>query len=122
MVRRYLAKRNNPWELLAVAVLVAGPGLALLLQRHAVLFLNPGGRGSASQLRATVLSPVAAHVFGGFAVAFGVFLVVLYFYARIAIAHDEEARPPISSILSDEPSNQSLELTASRRATQFSHD
>src|SRR3954454_7228051 len=94
MIRRYLARRNNPWELLVIAFFYAGLGVALLLQRQDVLLLNAGGRGSARWLRPTILSLGAAHVFGWLAVVVGLLLAVLYVYARLAIARDDKAPLP----------------------------
>jgi hypothetical protein len=91
MIRRYLAKRNNPWELLLIALLYCGPGIGLLLQRQPVLLLNPSSRPSS---RATIISSTAAHVFGGLAVTVGMFCIVLYFYARWAIAREDAAPAP----------------------------
>ena len=89
MIRRYLEKRNNPWELLLLAFVVFVPGLLLLLQTREVLLFS-----QVSALTShTLLSPLAAHVFGGAAVAFSVFLVVIYLCVLRSIARDEQGSP-----------------------------
>ena len=90
MIKRYLAKRDNPWELLLLAAVTFVPGLLLLLQTHDVLLSS---RGRALTWH-TLLSPFAAHVFGAVVVVFSLFLVALYFYALRSIARDEQAPPP----------------------------
>ena len=92
MIKRYLEKRNNPWELLLLAFVILVPGVALLLQRHTVMLLNAGS--NAVVIRATLLSPFAGHLCGALAVVFSVLLAGLYFYARRSIARDEQAPPP----------------------------
>src|SRR5713226_2244795 len=92
MIKRYLARRNNPWELLVIALLVFVPGLIMLFQREPMTgFAAPTNKGRAIL---EILSPEAAHIFGWIAVAVAVFLVGLYFYTRVSIARDEKAPPP----------------------------
>jgi uncharacterized membrane protein YbhN (UPF0104 family) len=90
MIKRYLAKRNNPWELLLLAFVMFVPGVLLFLQTRYVLLFSQGGTLTWHAL----FSPVAAHIFGAVVVAFSVFLVVVYFYALRSIARDEKAPPP----------------------------
>jgi hypothetical protein len=45
MIKRYLAKRNNPWELLAIAALIFVPGIVMLLQKKPMIAF-PLGSGS----------------------------------------------------------------------------
>jgi hypothetical protein len=91
MIARYLAKRNNPWELLAIAALIFFPGLDMVLQTEPMVALPNTGRFRGFGM---VLSPKGAHIFGWSAIAVAVFFVGLYFYARIAIARDEKAPVP----------------------------
>ena len=91
MVKRYLAKRNNPWEFLVIAALFFFPGLFMLLQRGPLIgvqqvyrydYLLPSG--------VTAISAHGAHVFGGLAIAVSVALIWFYFYLRRSIARDIE--------------------------------
>ena len=90
MIKRYLAKRDNPWELLLLAFVTFIPGLLLLLQTHDVLLFSQGRALTSHAL----LSPFAAHIFGAVAVVFSIFLVVAYLYALRSSARDEQAPPP----------------------------
>ena len=90
MIKRYLAKRDNPWELLLLAFVMFVPGVLLLLETHDVLLFSQGRALTSHAL----LSPFAAHVFGAAAVGFSVFLVVLYFCVLRSIARDEQVPPP----------------------------
>ena len=76
MIQRYLAKRENPWELLILALCFALPGIALLLHKGEVVLLNSGRL----LVYRTILSPTAAHILGIVAVVIGLFFVWLYFY------------------------------------------
>jgi hypothetical protein len=78
MIKRYLLKRDNPWEVLALASIIFFPGVALLLQREPVVLISPAGR---ARVIATGLSPFGAHVFGALAVAVSVLLAGVYLYA-----------------------------------------
>jgi hypothetical protein len=78
MIKRYLAKRENPWELLILALSCLFPGIALMLHHGSVL-LYSSGRGIV--VWRTILSPNAAHFWGAVATAFGLLFVWLYFYA-----------------------------------------
>jgi hypothetical protein len=91
MIRRYLAKRNNPWELLAIAALMFFPGLDMVLQTEPMGALPNTGRFRGFGM---VLSPKGAHIFGWIAIGVAVFFVGLYFYTRISIARDESAPLP----------------------------
>jgi hypothetical protein len=91
MIRRYLQKRNNPWELLAIAALFILPGVTLIFQGEPIIVVPHVGRGDPF---IESLSPAGAHIAGWCAVALGIFFVILYFYARFAIARDEKAPQP----------------------------
>jgi hypothetical protein len=78
MIRRYLAKRENPWELLVLALSCLLPGIALILHNGPVV-LYSSGRGII--VLRTILSPTAAHVLGAVAAVVGLLFVWLYFYA-----------------------------------------
>jgi hypothetical protein len=77
-----LLEKNNPWEILVVALLFFGPGVVLLRQKHSALMTR--GR------YVTVLSPENEHWCGAIAIAIAVALIGLYFYTRHAI-HEERA-------------------------------
>ena len=90
MIKRYLAKRNNPWELLVFALLVFVPGVVMLLQKEPmVAFPPPSSRFE--QFTIEVISPNVAHIFGILAISFSSLIVIFYFYARQAIARDLQA-------------------------------
>jgi hypothetical protein len=76
-------KENNPWELLAIALLFAGPGVFLLFQKHFALMTR--GR------YVTILSPTDEHRLGAIAVAIGLGLIGLYFHTRRAIREERTA-------------------------------
>ena len=75
MLKRYLAKRDNPWELLVIGALWFFPGLALLLQRGPVLLLS----ARYTTFRHTWMSQGVAHVFGASAMLVGFIFGMLYF-------------------------------------------
>jgi hypothetical protein len=84
MIKRYL-KRDNPWELLALAAMLFCPGLVMVLQKSASRPSAP--LLAAPQLRESRryvvgLSSTGAHFFGFVATAFSVLFVLLYFYVR----------------------------------------
>ena len=76
MIRRYLAKRENPWELLVLALCFVLPGIALILHRGEVVLLNQGR----TLVWCSILSPTAAHIWGAVAIIVGLLFVWLYFY------------------------------------------
>jgi len=90
VIRRYLVKRNNPWELLAIAALVFVPSIVMLLTEPMIAF--PEAYGSAADQRPRYaiefISPGVAHVFGIIRVTFAFFIACFYFYTRRAIARD----------------------------------
>lgn len=77
--------RNNPWEILAIAAMTLIPALCLLLTSGPAVMVRRYYRGSP-----TIIDSTALHGFGFVAAAFGVFLVFLYFRARVEI--EREAR------------------------------
>ena len=76
MIKRYLTKRDNPWELLVLALCCILPGIALML-RQSPLLLNSQGNTLTYH---AILLPTAAHIWGAVAVLFGLLFVWLYFY------------------------------------------
>lgn len=76
-------EKNNPWELLVVAMLFFGPGVMLLQQKHSALMTR--GR------YVTILSPENEHWCGAIAVAMALTLIGLYFYTRRAIREERAA-------------------------------
>ena len=80
MIRRYYAKRDNPWEILLFSFCLLAPGIALTITRKPVLLFSSTTKGVHQYV--TVFSPAAAHVIGVIVVAFGLLGVWLYFYAR----------------------------------------
>jgi hypothetical protein len=78
---------NNPWQLLALALLVAIPGVMLLAQKYNLLLVayrRPTSSGT------TIITPTDAHLLGLVIVAVSCFLVFLYFYVRRDISRDRE--------------------------------
>ena len=91
MIRRYLAKRNNPWELLVIAGMIFIPGIVLVLQKRPMIALVPVSRYGGSQSYGTTMSVHGAQIFGFLAIACSVLIVWFYFYARKAIIRELEA-------------------------------
>jgi len=90
MIKRYLEKRNNPWELLVVAAMFLIPGIIILFQRQPFLFPSFGNRVA----QITLWSPTELHVLAWFGIGVAGILFVLYFYARCSIAREEKLPPP----------------------------
>ena len=78
MLKRYIARRQNPWELLAIGALYFVPGLVLFLHRGPAVFLNARW----ISMRPSVMSQGQAHVFGACGIFVGVACVALYLYVR----------------------------------------
>ena len=91
MLKRYLKRRDNPWEILAVGALFFFPGLFMLLQHGPMIAIQQGYKytyPSPSMGGVTVISEHGAHVFGSLAVAVAVVFVWFYFYLRRVIRRD----------------------------------
>jgi len=89
-MKRYLAKRNNPWELLVIAALFLFPGIILLAQDTPSLFPAAMFRS----LIPRVWSPGELHVLGWFGIVVALILLALYVYARRSISREEKAPAP----------------------------
>ena len=90
MIKRYLAKRDNPWELLVLALCCILPGIALMLRKSPFLLDSQGG----TLTYHAILLPTAAHVCGAVAVVVGLLVLWLYFYVlRSANAEKDDVRP-----------------------------
>jgi len=90
------AARDNPWEVAGFALLVALPGIALLLQKSNLLLQVPRRmdlfHGPVYGLRRSdilVISPGDAHVMGWIVVAIALGLIALYFYLRRTAAREQ---------------------------------
>ncbi|HZE58210.1 MAG TPA: DUF2007 domain-containing protein [Chthoniobacterales bacterium] len=82
---------GNPWQLLALAALLAIPGVMLLAQRYNLLLVaynRPTRRGT------TIITPTDAHILGLLIIAISCFLVFLYFHVRRDIALERAQSPP----------------------------
>jgi uncharacterized BrkB/YihY/UPF0761 family membrane protein len=90
MIRRCLAKRENPWELLILAFCFVLPGIALMLRSGPVDLFSQGR----TLVWRTVLSPAGAHMWGVVAVVVGLLFVWLYFYV-LRYEDTEQDKPPI---------------------------
>jgi uncharacterized membrane protein YdjX (TVP38/TMEM64 family) len=90
MIKRYFAKRNNPWELLVLAALFSIPAIIILLQKQPFIFPSFGSRVA----QIALWSPTELHVLGWFGVIVAAALVFLYFYARRSIGREEKASRP----------------------------
>jgi len=78
MIKRYL-QRDNPWELLAFALVLFVGGLDMVLQRDPMLASPSGARG---QRFGEMLSPEGAHVVGWSVIGVAALLTTLFFYIR----------------------------------------
>ena len=82
------ASANNPWQLLALAGLLAIPGVMLLAQKYNLVleaYPWPTRRGT------TIISPTKAHILGLAIIAIACLLVFLYFYVGRDIARERRA-------------------------------
>jgi hypothetical protein len=82
-------RSNNPWQLLALAALIAIPGVMLLAQKYGLMLVayrRPTPRGT------TIITPTFAHLLGLLLIAISCFFVFLYFYVRRDIANAEESK------------------------------
>lgn len=94
--RRQPARKNNPWELLAIAAFLLLPGLGLLIQEKGLLMVAPGRR--IGRYFITVFSPTTAHLLGAFVTVVALLLVALFFYLRRVIMREQDA----AALLRDE--------------------
>lgn len=82
--------RDNPWELLAIAFMVALPSGALLLQKHdlisqvprRVTWMSGPVYGRITRANIWVISSASAHLIGFLLLVAALLLVVLYVYLR----------------------------------------
>ena len=91
MLKRYLSRRDNPWEILVIAALFFFPGLFMLLHRGPLLAVQQGYRYtwlSPSMEGVIAISEHGAHIFGSLAVGVAVVFVWFYFYLRRVIRRD----------------------------------
>jgi hypothetical protein len=83
MLKRYIRRRDNPWEILVVAALFLCPGVFMLLHRGPMIAVQQTFRyTSFSPGGVTAISERGAHIFGTLAIAVGAALLCLYFYLR----------------------------------------
>ena len=81
------ARRNNPWEILALAALFFFPGLFMLFHDGAMIAIQQSFRWAPS--RVTAVSEDGARMFGLLAIGVSAVCVWFYFYLRRAIARDK---------------------------------
>jgi hypothetical protein len=74
------AANSNPWELLAIGLLVALPGVVLMLQKHELVMVAPGRQISRRTI--TIISSTDAHLIGAIVMVVALSLVALFFYLR----------------------------------------
>ena len=116
MIKRYLTKRENPWELLAIAALVFFPGFIMLLQTKPLVAATQAFASAKYPLPGQlieVISPKVAHVFGILAITFSALVVVLYCWMRQTIVSN--ASPHVVEHGHIKSSNQTMERTPDRR-------
>jgi hypothetical protein len=89
MIKRHFAKRDNPWELLILALCCILPGIALMLRKTPLLLDN---QGRALTYHA-ILLPTAAHICGAIVVVVGLIIVWLYFYVLRSAEAEKHVRP-----------------------------
>jgi hypothetical protein len=76
---------NKPWEFLALALLVAIPGILLLLQKHDLLIVAPVRRRWVT----TTMPVTNVHILGALVLGAALYLAWLFFYVRSAINRDQ---------------------------------
>ena len=116
MIKRYLARRENPWELLAIAARVFFPGVIMLLQTKPMVAAPQAFASAKYPLPGhliEVISPEVAHVIGILAITFSALVVVLYFWMRQTIASNPS--PHVVEHGHIKSSNQAMERTSDRR-------
>jgi hypothetical protein len=72
-------QRDNPWELLAFALLLFAGGLDMVVQRDPMAAAPNVGRG---RRFGEALSPEGAHIVGWCAIVIAVLITALFFYVR----------------------------------------
>jgi hypothetical protein len=93
--------RNNPWEILVLALLLLLPGLGLILQKRQLILIPSRSRMSRTSI--TTFSPGTAHFFGALVIGVVLLLVILFFYIRRVITHEQTlSAEPGDSIGGDE--------------------
>jgi drug/metabolite transporter (DMT)-like permease len=80
MIRCYIAKRDNPWEILLFSFCLLLPGLALIITEKPVPLFSSTTKNVRQYV--TVFSPGAAHLIGLVVAGLGVIGIWLYFYAK----------------------------------------
>lgn len=94
--------RQNPWELLALALLLALPAIVLLLQKDGVVLV--ASYRPISRRVITFIPPGNVQVIGAFVLAAALFLVGVYLYLRRAAATLDDETVPSSKRAGDSPS------------------
>lgn len=89
MLKRYIASRNNPWELLLLALVIFAGGLLMLLQTQPMIAVSAKASRMGGKPILEMMSPQGAHIVGAIAVICSALIVVWYFWARRAIARSE---------------------------------
>lgn len=77
---------NNPWQLLGLALILAIPGVMLLVQKQNLLFVV----FHRTRHWATAIPPITSHIVGLMFLAGSGLLVFLYFYVRRDIERERE--------------------------------
>ena len=80
---------NNPWELLAIAALIALPGALLLMQKHELIMAPPEERISRKFI--TVLSVTTTHLLGAVVIAAAILVTFVYFHVRRVLRREQVA-------------------------------
>jgi len=87
MIKRYLAKRDNPWELLLIGCFFLLPGAGIIIRNAPVTLIAFGTPTRFAH--GAILSVGEARIFGAFGILVGLTLVILYFYVRASSAREQ---------------------------------
>jgi SAM-dependent methyltransferase len=99
---------QNPWELLAVALLLALPGFVLLFQTKGIVLVAPYRRITRGAI--TLIPAANVQLIGAFVVAAALFLVGVYFYLRRNAAALERETTSNGNPLDDPPAIMGAEV------------
>lgn len=76
--------KNDPWEILIIALFYFIPGVAMLFKRQPFIFPSFGSRVVVIK----IWSPIEIHIFGWLAVTVSILLIAVYFYIKWSLTRE----------------------------------